>query len=82
MKQDIVKKIALTAGITWSALIFITTLASVFFGYGKSFLEVVSSIYPGYSISIIGTLIGLIYGFIDAYICIYIIFWIYNKVAE
>lgn len=79
------KPIALgvSAGILWGACIFLTTLLSYLTGYGTMFLEALPmSLYPGYEISIMGSIIGAVYGFIDAFICGIVLAWIYNKVAK
>lgn len=75
-----VKRAALTGGIVWGACIFLSTLAAIYFGYGIAFLEWVGSIYPGYSISLVGSIVGAIYGFFDVFIAIYIISWLYSKI--
>ena len=56
---------ALTVGIIWGVWMFIATLLNVQTGYGTSFLQVMGSLYPGYSVGIVGSFIGLIWGFID-----------------
>jgi len=72
------KYFGLAGGILWGLSMFVITLVSVFTGYGTGFLNIVSNIYPGYSISLLGSVIGLIYGFIDAFIGLYIFAWLYN----
>ncbi|MEW6001658.1 MAG: hypothetical protein AB1638_03285 [Nitrospirota bacterium] len=53
---------------------------SVLTAYGKLFLDVLAgSIYPGYSISPLGSIISLFYGFVDLLIAGTIIGWIYNR---
>ncbi len=75
--------LGITLGIVWGGALFFTTLLSVFTGYGKLFLEALpQSIYPGYSISLVGSFLGLIYGFLDGLICGALIGWIYNKFAK
>ncbi len=70
-------------GTVWGVSLFITTLISYYTGYGKLFLEVLAqSIYPGYTITPLGSLLGLIYGFFDGFISATIIGWIYNKIAK
>lgn len=76
-------RVALTGGIIWAAAIFVTTLVSVFTGgYGKSFLDDIASIYPGYSISLVGSIVGLIYGFLDVFVGIYIFMWVYKRISR
>lgn len=79
------KSIALgiALGIVWGGCIFLTTLLSIYMGYGTLFLEALpQSLYPGYKITIAGSLIGLIYGFVDGFISGLIVSWIYNKIAK
>ena len=47
-------KLGLSGGTLWGTLMLITTLVSVYTGYGVKFLEVFASMYPGYTISITG----------------------------
>lgn len=77
-----IKKAALTGGIIWGATLFFTTILSVYTGYGKAFLDVWTSIYPGFNISLGGSILGLIYGFLDMFIGIYIIAWVYRQIAK
>ncbi|VVB90763.1 Uncharacterised protein [uncultured archaeon] len=72
------KAFGLTAGIIWGLVILVFTLISVSTGYATMFLNIIVSIYPGYSISPMGSIIGLIYGFADAFIGFYIFALIYN----
>jgi len=75
--------LGLSLGIVWGGALFITTWLSYFTGYGKLFLDVLAgSIYPGYSISPIGSIIGFLYGFIDLLILGTIVGWVYNKIAK
>ncbi|HEX7042857.1 MAG TPA: hypothetical protein VF189_06400 [Patescibacteria group bacterium] len=77
------KKVALTAGVVWGGAMFVTTLLSVYTGgYASAFLNGIASIYPGYSISLSGSIVGLIYGFLDASIGVYIVVWIYKKLGK
>lgn len=73
----------LSLGIVWGGALFITTWLSHFTGYGKAFLEVLAvSIYPGYSISPLGSVIGFFYGLVDLFIVGVIIGWIYNRIIR
>ena len=82
MKWD-TKRFALAGGIMWALCLFVTTLVSVYVnGFAKAFLDGIASIYPGYSISLSGSVIGLIYGFIDVFVGVYIFAWIYKKLGK
>lgn len=77
-----IKPVALGIGLgtVWGISLFITTWLSYFTGYGRLFLEVLAqSIYPGYTISPLGSLLGLLYGFLDGLISGFFIALIYNK---
>jgi len=81
MKWD-TKRFALTGGIIWAIILFFTTLASVYSGYGRAFLNGIASMYPGYSISVGGSIVGLIYGFLDVFIGVYVCAFLYKKLGK
>lgn len=81
MKMN-VKGVAITGGIIWGILLFLTTLISVYTGYAAAFLTGIASIYPGYSISLGGSVIGLVYGFFDIFLGVYIFVWIYKRINK
>ena len=72
------KALSLSFGLVWAGAVFLTTLLSVPTGYGKGFLELLTSLYPGYSVSWTGSIIGLIYAFVDGLISALIFGAIYN----
>jgi hypothetical protein len=75
--------LGISLGVVWGISIFITTWLSYYSGYGRLFLEVLAgSIYPGYSITPIGSFVGLIYGFVDGLVSGSIIAMIYNKLID
>lgn len=76
------KSLALSGGVIWGMALFLITLLSLATGYASMFLGLIADIYPGYSISILGSFIGLIYGFVDAYLGFYILAWLYNKYLD
>jgi len=70
-------------GSVWGVSLFITTWISYYTGYGKLFLEVLAqSIYPGYTITPLGSFLGLLYGFADGFVSAALIGYIYNKVVK
>jgi hypothetical protein len=77
-----VRQFALTAGIIWGVAMLLTTLAGVYWGYATDFLNVMVSVYPGFSVTVVGSIVGLIYGFIDAFVGTYIFVWVYEKVGK
>ncbi|TET68278.1 MAG: hypothetical protein E3J45_03545 [Candidatus Zixiibacteriota bacterium] len=72
------KALALSCGILWALCLFLVTLISLATGYADALLEVVASIYPGYSVSALGLILGLIYAFVDGAIAALIFGWVYN----
>lgn len=74
--------LGVSIGIVWSGSVFLTTWLSYYTGYGRLFLEAFAgSIYPGYSITPVGSLVGLIYGFIDGLVSGTIVGVIYNRLV-
>jgi hypothetical protein len=63
-------KQATAAGIVWGIGIFIATIICFYNGYARAFLEVMGSLWPGYSITWGGAFAGLIYGFATAFIVV------------
>jgi hypothetical protein len=75
--------LGIAIGAVWGVSLFITTWISYYTGYGKLFLEVLAqSIYPGYTITPLGSFLGLLYGFLDGLIGGSVIGWIYNRIAK
>ena len=72
-------------GLTWGLMVLGVGLGNIFFpGYGDKFLEIVDSIYPGYSVGkwgIGGVLVGTVYALADGFILGVIFAWIYNKLS-
>lgn len=74
--------LGIALGLVWGGSLFLTTWLSYYTGYGKLFLEVLAqSIYPGYTISPLGSFLGLFYGFLDGLISAGLIALIYNKLV-
>jgi uncharacterized membrane protein YGL010W len=72
-------------GIVWGVSLFITTWISYFTGqgYAELFLQTMAgSIYPGYSITPVGSFIGLLYGFVDGLVCGALVGWLYNRIIR
>ena len=70
-------------GSVWGVSLFITTWISYYTGYGRLFLEVLAqSIYPGYTVTPLGSFLGLSYGFADGFVGAALIGYIYNKLVK
>lgn len=76
------KAFALTCGILWSFALTVLSILAIGNGYGTLFLEMMASVYIGYSASVQGVAIGAIWGFIDGAVGGLIFAWLYNKLAS
>ena len=74
------RALGFTFGVIWGLLVLLMTLAYLWTAksYGKHFLYVLVSIYPGYSITRGGAILGLCYGFVDGFIFGWLIAKLYN----
>jgi hypothetical protein len=74
--------LGVSLGIVWGSALFITTWLCYSTGYGKLLLDVLAtSIYPGYSVSPLGSVLGFFYGFIDLTIMGTLVGWLYNRIS-
>jgi hypothetical protein len=83
MRLDL-RAMAFSAGMLWGGAAFLTGLANLVQPtYGREFLELLASIYPGYDISgSFGDLItGTLYALVDGGICGLVFAWVYNLFA-
>jgi len=76
-----VKALSVTCGILWGGIILLMTLWLVVRGL-QSEPIIFELVYPGYSISGIGSIIGLMYGFIDGLIFGFIAGKLYNFLLD
>ena len=84
MKID-TKALGLTASICWGATLFFVGIANlVCSGYGQAFLDVMASIYPGYTAaaSFGQVMVGTLYGMVDAAVAGVVLAWLYNRLAR
>ena len=83
MKLNI-KALAIASGAIWGSAMLMVGLANMMWpGYGAAFLEVVSSLYPGYEPGGFGQAInGTLYAVVDGAIGGAIFAWIYNLFAD
>lgn len=76
-----VKGLALSIGILWAIAILLTGISATFSTWGDKCVELIGSMYIGYSASIAGSIIGTVWGFIDGLIAGAVIAWLYNRFA-
>lgn len=77
--------LAVTGALLWGgAMLVVTTAALVWPNYGRTFLEVVSSIYPGYhpGPSIGSVVTGTLYAVVDGAIGGAVLAWLYNLLSR
>ncbi|MCH6583105.1 MAG: hypothetical protein O7B27_00535 [Gammaproteobacteria bacterium] len=83
MKLD-VKGMAITLGLVWGAAVLVVGIANLIWpNYGQAFLELVASIYPGYTAgaSVGQLIVGTLYGLVDGAVGGAVIAWLYNLFA-
>lgn len=75
-----VKRFGLAGGIVSGVLVFIISLVALSTGtFASEWLRVVSSIYPGFHPTLVGSLLGLVYGFVHGLVVFGSVAWVYNK---
>ena len=80
-----VKSLTITSAILWGGVcLFVAVLNLIWPGYGKAFLDVVSSIYPGYEVAgtLASVIIGTLYAMLDGAVGGALFGWIYNCFAK
>ncbi|MBI3938983.1 MAG: hypothetical protein HY323_18575 [Betaproteobacteria bacterium] len=80
-----VSALALTVGLFWGGAMFLVGAANLVWpGYGRAFLELAASIYPGYQPTpVIGqVVVGTLYGLVDGAIGGLLFGWIYNLLSR
>lgn len=80
-----VTTLALTFGLFWGAAILVVGSANLIWpGYGRAFLELAASLYPGYHPgAAIGSVItGTLYGLVDGAIAGAVFGWLYNLLSR
>ena len=75
------KAFGLTCGIFWGLSVLVMTWWVVLVSGPQDIVVRIFSIYPGYSLTLVGSLIGFVWGFIDAFIGGIIFAWLYNKLS-
>jgi hypothetical protein len=79
-----VKAFAFVAALVWGAAMLLTGLGSMLWsGYGREFLQMMASVYPGYHAtpSFGQVLVGTLYGLVDAGVGGALFAWLYNLFA-
>jgi hypothetical protein len=83
MKLDL-KALTVAFAILWAGVVLLVGMANLMWpGYGKSFLLILASIYPGYAASgsFGDVIVGSLYALVDAAILSLVFGWLYNLMA-
>ena len=78
------KALTVAAAVVWAAAVLIVGVAnSIWPGYGKAFLMMLASIYPGFGATgtIGDALVGSGYALVDAAVVALVFGWLYNLIA-
>jgi len=80
MKLD-AKALAMTLALLWGGCVFlVAALNSIWPGYGRAFLDLVASIYPGFHPGGMGeAIVGMLYALLDGAGCGLVVAWLYNS---
>ncbi len=68
-------------GILWALYVAFLAVTAMF-GWGTALVTTLSSLYIGYSASIVGAVVGALWAFVDGYIAGTVIAWVYNRLAK
>ena len=80
-----VTALTLASGVIWGAAILVVALANqIWPGYGRAFLDLVASVYPGYHPgSGAGSVVtGTLYALVDGAVAGALLGWLYNLLAR
>jgi hypothetical protein len=76
------KALALSAGILWGAAVFVITMATLLRGGLGQHVGLLAAVYPGYTVTYLGSIIGFVYGFVSAAVLGWLLAWLYNKMGK
>jgi hypothetical protein len=82
MKLDS-KALAITFGVLWGGCVFLAAILNIIWpSYGRTFLDLVASIYPGFHPGGIGAaVVGALYAVLDGAVGGAFVGWIYNRAS-
>jgi hypothetical protein len=76
-----VKAFGLSCGLVWGLGLFLLTWWIILFEGNNVQSVFLSSVYQGYTISPVGSLIGLVWAAVDGWVGGLIFAWLYNRLA-
>lgn len=80
-----VMSLTIAAGLVWAlAFLWVAVFNSIWPPYGRAFLEMMSSVYPGYKMAatLRDIIVGTLYALVDGAIAGALFGWIYNCFAR
>jgi len=79
-----IKALALASAILWGLAMLVMGLANLIWGSYGQFLQIMSSVYPGYHAtrSIAEVIVGTLYGAGDGLVGGAVFAWLYNQFAK
>ncbi len=69
----------LAFGITSGVFVFVLGIMAGWFGWGVPVAAALSSLYIGFSPTLVGSIAGAVWGFVDGLIAGLMIAWLYNR---
>ncbi len=69
----------LALGVAWAIAVFVLGLAAWLFGWGVDAAIALASLYIGYGPSFVGAIAGAVWGFADGLILGVLVAWLYNR---
>lgn len=79
-----IRAMALTAGLIWGGALLLVGIVNLMSpAYGRAFLELCASVYPGYRAepTFTSVIVGTLYGVVDGGIAGAVFAWLYNLFA-
>jgi len=67
-------------GVLWAAYVFFIGITAMF-DWGAGIVDVLGSLYIGYTASVLGAIIGAIWAFVDGLVGGVLVAWLYNLMA-
>lgn len=71
--------LGLAIGVSWAIAVFVLGMVAWLFGWGTGVAGALASLYIGYGPSFVGAIAGAVWGFADGLIFGVMIAWFYNR---
>lgn len=72
------RNLGIAGGILWGLTLMVLTWVCLSTAYGAVFLSIIADIFPGYSISFLGSILAAFYGFVFGFVFLYLLARLYN----